>query len=212
MSYRKEKSPLVSPAPKSTPSIRQALQGECANLCWTNKMHGICFSPYEGEQQDPGDPISEEQVRRKLALLQPHTRNGSGSSPAPKATTSFRSWPGSMASRRWSAPGWARTMRKTNEEDGRALDRAGPAQGSWTLLAAVGNEVLYREEMEEADLLACILTGSGRPCLTRPRRLCGRLLRIHQPGPTGHGGVRCGFGQLLPLLGGMPHRLFPACT
>ena len=36
-------------------------------------MHGICFSPYEGEQE-PGDPISEEQVRRKLALLQPHTR------------------------------------------------------------------------------------------------------------------------------------------
>ena len=32
------------------------------------KMHGICFSPYEGTQE-PGDPISEAQVRRKLELL-----------------------------------------------------------------------------------------------------------------------------------------------
>jgi len=27
-------------------------------------MHGICFSPYEGDQK-PGDLISEEQIRRK---------------------------------------------------------------------------------------------------------------------------------------------------
>ena len=36
-------------------------------------MHGICFSPYEGSQR-PGDPISEEQIRRKLELLRPYTQ------------------------------------------------------------------------------------------------------------------------------------------
>lgn len=36
------------------------------------KMHGICFSPYEGTQE-PGDPFSEAQVRRKLELLVPYT-------------------------------------------------------------------------------------------------------------------------------------------
>ena len=36
-------------------------------------MHGICFSPYEGDQK-PGDLISEEQIRRKLELLRPYTK------------------------------------------------------------------------------------------------------------------------------------------
>ena len=36
-------------------------------------MQGICFSPYEGAQE-PGDAITEAQVRRKLELLVPHTQ------------------------------------------------------------------------------------------------------------------------------------------
>ena len=71
MSYRKEK--VLSLTGTEVNALDQlALQKECANLL-NSKMHGICFSPYEGEQE-PGNPISEEQVRRKLALLQPHTR------------------------------------------------------------------------------------------------------------------------------------------
>ena len=68
MSYRKEK--VLSLTGTEVNALDQlALQKECANLL-NSKMHGICFSPYEGEQE-PGDPISEEQVRRKLTLLQP---------------------------------------------------------------------------------------------------------------------------------------------
>ena len=71
MSYRKEK--VLSLTGTEVNGLdRSALQEQCA-LHLNEKMHGVCFSPYEGDQE-PGDPISEEQVRRKLALLQPHTQ------------------------------------------------------------------------------------------------------------------------------------------
>ena len=34
---------------------------------------GFCFSLYE-EGQKPGDVITEEQIRRRLAILKPHTQ------------------------------------------------------------------------------------------------------------------------------------------
>ena len=37
-----------------------------------SKIHGICFSLYEGEQQ-PGDFVSDEQIIRRLNILKPHT-------------------------------------------------------------------------------------------------------------------------------------------
>ena len=61
------------------------------------KMHGICFSPYEGTQE-PGDPISEAQVRRKLELLVPHAQ-WIGCFRVRKAMKSFRNSRKSMASR-----------------------------------------------------------------------------------------------------------------
>ena len=71
MSYRKEK--VLSLTGTEVNGLdRSALQEQCA-LHLDAKMHGICFSPYEGEQE-PGDPITEEQVRRKLALLAPHAK------------------------------------------------------------------------------------------------------------------------------------------
>ena len=38
-----------------------------------NGMHGLCFSPYE-EGQKPGDIISEEQIRRRMKIIQHYTR------------------------------------------------------------------------------------------------------------------------------------------
>ena len=60
MSYRKEK--VLSLTGTEVNGLdRSALQEQCA-LHLNEKMHGVCFSPYEGDQE-PGDPISEEQVR-----------------------------------------------------------------------------------------------------------------------------------------------------
>jgi glucan 1,3-beta-glucosidase len=35
-------------------------------------MHGLCSSPYE-EGQEPGDQLSEEQIRRRLEIMKPYT-------------------------------------------------------------------------------------------------------------------------------------------
>ncbi|MDP5096343.1 MAG: glycosyl hydrolase, partial [Flavobacterium sp.] len=36
-------------------------------------MHGLCFSLYE-DGQNPGDIISEEQVRRRMEIIAPYTK------------------------------------------------------------------------------------------------------------------------------------------
>ena len=36
-------------------------------------MHGLCFSPYE-EGQQPGDTITEAQIRRRMEIIQPYTK------------------------------------------------------------------------------------------------------------------------------------------
>ena len=37
-----------------------------------SRIHGICFSLYEDEQQ-PGDFVSDEQIKRRLSILKPYT-------------------------------------------------------------------------------------------------------------------------------------------
>ena len=36
-------------------------------------IHGLCSSPYE-EGQQPGDTLTEEQIRRRLKIIQPYTK------------------------------------------------------------------------------------------------------------------------------------------
>jgi len=36
-------------------------------------MHGLCSSPYE-EGQEPGDTLSEGQIRRRLEIMRPYTK------------------------------------------------------------------------------------------------------------------------------------------
>ena len=71
MSYRKEK--MMSLAGVQVDALDREGLKEQSRVLLNEKMHGICFSPYEGVQK-PGDPISEAQIRRKLALLQPYTK------------------------------------------------------------------------------------------------------------------------------------------
>ena len=150
MSYRKEK--VLSLTGSEVNALDQlALQKECANLL-DHQMHGICFSPYEGEQE-PGDPISEEQVRRKLALLQPHTRwvrvfsctEGNDMIPQLAREYGFKTLVGA----------WLGEDKKKNEEEVARLIEL--ARAGFVDVAAVGNEVMYREEMEESELLEYIL-------------------------------------------------------
>ncbi|MCC5926352.1 MAG: glycosyl hydrolase [Bacteroidetes bacterium] len=114
-------------------------------------VHGFCFSLYE-EGQKPGDIISEDQIRRRLRILKPYTswvRSFScteGNELIPRIAkemgikTLVGAWLGS-------------DLEKNREElDGLiALANEGLVD-----VAAVGNEVLYRKDLSEEELLAYI--------------------------------------------------------
>ena len=116
------------------------------------KMHGICFSPYEGTQE-PGDPISEAQVRRKLELLVPHTEwirvfsctQGNEIIPKLAKEYGFKTLVGA----------WLGEEADKNEEELQGLISL--ASAGYVDVAAVGNEVMYREELEEEELVEYIL-------------------------------------------------------
>ena len=116
------------------------------------KMHGICFSPYEGTQE-PGDPISEAQVRRKLELLVPHTQwirvfsctQGNEIIPKLAKEYGFKTLVGA----------WLGEETDKNEEELQGLIAL--ASAGYVDVAAVGNEVMYREELEEEELIEYIL-------------------------------------------------------
>jgi len=75
MSYRKEH--VLSLKPDTHANYVEGETEETLNNLFEeilqNGTHGFCFSLY-GEGQKPGDIISEEQVRRRMEILKPHTK------------------------------------------------------------------------------------------------------------------------------------------
>ena len=149
MSYRADK--VLSLAGDGPNRLDRAqLRKQCALLV-DEKMHGVCFSPYEGDQQ-PGDSFTEAQVRRKLELLQPHTKwirifsctDGNDLIPQLAREYGFKTLVGA----------WLGEKKDKNEEEMTRLVEL--ARAGFVDVAAVGNEVLYREDLDEDELIACI--------------------------------------------------------
>ena len=134
MSYREDK--VLSLAGDGPAGLdRGELQKQCAALV-NGKMHGLCFSPYEGDPQ-PGDTFTEAQVRRKLALLQPHTEwirifsctDGNDMVPQLARECGFKTLVGA----------WLGEEKDKNEEEMARLIEL--SQAGHVDVAAVGNEV-----------------------------------------------------------------------
>lgn len=114
-------------------------------------MHGICFSMYE-DGQEPGDTITEEQVERRIKILKPYT----------KWVRSFSCIEGNEHIPRIAKKHGIKTMvgawlgddLEKNEEEIEALIKL--AKEGCVDIAAVGNEVLYRKELNEEELLVYI--------------------------------------------------------
>ncbi len=114
-------------------------------------MHGLCFSAYV-EGQQPGDELSAEQVRRRLEVIKPYTRavrsfsctEGNEQIPVIAKELGMETLVGA----------WLGTDEEKNELEIAKLIEL--AQGGYVDVAAVGNEVLYREELSEAVLLEYI--------------------------------------------------------
>jgi exo-beta-1,3-glucanase (GH17 family) len=150
MSYRKEK--IMSLTGQEVNGLNQSELKEQCETYLNAKMHGICFSPYEGAQE-PGDPISEAQIRRKLELLVPYTdwirvfscTQGNEIIPKLAKEYGFRTLVGA----------WLGEEKETNDEELQGLIAL--ASAGYVDVAAVGNEVMYREELEEEELIDYIL-------------------------------------------------------
>ncbi|WP_296317372.1 glycosyl hydrolase family 17 protein [Winogradskyella sp. UBA3174] len=114
-------------------------------------MHGICFSMYE-DGQEPGDTITEAQVERRIKILKPHS----------KWVRSFSCIEGNEHVARIAhkhgmktlVGAWLSDNKEDNEKEIEGLIQL--AKEGCVDIAAVGNEVLYRNDLSLEELLGYI--------------------------------------------------------
>ncbi|WP_142784513.1 glycoside hydrolase family 17 protein [Changchengzhania lutea] len=114
-----------------------------------NGMHGLCFSPYE-EGQEPGQQITEKQIRRRMKIIKRHT----------KWIRSFSCTDGNEAIPRIAKEygiktlvgAWLGDDPEINKKEIAGLIKL--AKEGFVDIAAVGNEVMYRQDLTEDELLA----------------------------------------------------------
>ena len=114
-------------------------------------MHGIGFSPYE-EGQNPGDQISEEQIRRRMEIIKPYTKwirsfsctEGNENIPRIAREYGIKTMVGA----------WLGDDPEINEKEIAGLIQL--AEEGCVDIAAVGNEVMYRGDLTEEELLSFI--------------------------------------------------------
>jgi len=111
-------------------------------------MHGLCSSPYE-EGQEPGDQLTEAQIRRRLEIMKPHTKwirsfsctDGNELIPKIAKELGMKTLVGA----------WLGDDPEVNKKELEGLIKL--AHQGYVDVAAVGNEVMYREDLNEEELL-----------------------------------------------------------
>ena len=113
--------------------------------------HGLCYSAYE-EGQKPGDILTIEQIRRRMEIIAPYTkwvRSFScieGNELVPQVAREF--------GLKTLVGAWLGKDKDLNEQEIAGLIEL--AKAGHVDIAAVGNEVLYRNDLSEAELLEYI--------------------------------------------------------
>ncbi|MGB0522266.1 MAG: glycosyl hydrolase family 17 protein [Flammeovirgaceae bacterium] len=133
-------------ADKSTTELRAMYQD-----VFSQGMHGLCFSPYV-EGQKPGDQLSEEQIHRRLKIIQPYTKwvrsfsctEGNELIPKIAKTYGLKTLVGA----------WLGKDSEINQREIENLIQV--VKAGHVDIAAVGNEVLYRKDLTEDELLKFI--------------------------------------------------------
>jgi len=116
-----------------------------------NGITGICFSLYE-DGQEPGDIITKEQVQRRIDIIKPYTNwvrsfsciEGNEHIPELAHKNGLKTMVGA----------WLSDDIAANELEIKGLIDL--AKKGYVTIAAVGNEVMYRGELSEEQLLAYI--------------------------------------------------------
>ena len=114
-------------------------------------MHGICFSMYE-DGQKPGDTITEAQVERRIKILKPYSKwmrsfsciEGNEYVPRIAHKHGMKTLVGA----------WLGDNKEDNEKEIKGLIQL--AKEGCVDIAAVGNEVLYRNDLSLEELLGYI--------------------------------------------------------
>lgn len=115
------------------------------------RIHGLCFSPYE-EGQNVGDTLSEDQVHRRLDVISPYTKwirtfsclDGNERIPGIAKSKGLKTLVGA----------WISDDKERNEREIESLIKL--AEAGFVDIAAVGNEVLHRNEITEQELIQYI--------------------------------------------------------
>jgi GPH family glycoside/pentoside/hexuronide:cation symporter len=116
-----------------------------------NGVHGLCFSPYT-EGQRAGDALSEAQIRRRMDIIAPYTTwvrafactQGNELIPKVAREKGLKTMAGA----------WISQDKERNEREIKALVQL--AEAGLVDIAAVGNEVLQRNELSEQDVIQYI--------------------------------------------------------
>jgi exo-beta-1,3-glucanase (GH17 family) len=111
-------------------------------------FHGLCFSLYE-DGQKPGDIITEEQVRRRMKIIAPYTKwvrsfsctEGNEFIPIIAKEYGIKTLVGA----------WLGDDSEINEREIEGLIKL--SNEGFVDIAAVGNEVMYRKDLSEDELL-----------------------------------------------------------
>jgi len=111
-------------------------------------LHGLCYSAYE-EGQEPGTVLTQEQIRRRMAIIAPHVQwvrsfsciEGNELIPLVAREFGLKTLVGA----------WLGEDKALNEEEISGLIQL--ANQGYVDVAAVGNEVMYRKDLTEEELL-----------------------------------------------------------
>jgi glycoside/pentoside/hexuronide:cation symporter, GPH family len=151
--YQKEKFLSVAKVPalatdidfthKSSVEVRQLF-----NKTLNNGLYGICFSPYL-EGQNIGDILSEDQIKKRMAIISPHTKwvrsfsctEGNEFIPKVAREKGLKTMVGA----------WIDNNKVNNDKEIASLINI--AQKGYVDIAVVGNEVLLRNELTEQEVL-----------------------------------------------------------
>jgi len=128
--------------------MSRADKAELLRAILQQKIHGVSFSPYVGGQS-PGTEIGQDQIRERLSIIQPYTR----------WVRSFSCIEGHQETPRIAHENGLKTMvgvglgqdLDANElelRNGIEIARAGHAD-----ILAVGNEVMLRQDLTDAQLV-----------------------------------------------------------
>lgn len=122
-----------------------------------NGMHGLCFSAYE-DGQEPGTTLTEHQIRRRMEIIKPYTkwiRSFScleGNELIPKIAKEYGI--------KTLVGAWLSDEAAKNDQELESLVQL--CNDGYVDIAAIGNEVLYRGDLNEEQLLGYINEGKEK--------------------------------------------------